>query len=221
MRLTNVPILQYYNMNGNISIYVGISRKKKVSHKWFHVAILDANYATISRRACCSGRNGASSRCDFLVRTKSQTTSKVFNFIRMILWWVEVGDSSRRSQDHDERTVQSGKRGKTVDTRETQGTFLPLVPAFSVLRACQEVNDSRQNAARTDLKGPFETRSIVSGYVSRRPHATNDAKIDAPYCPAFQYAAIKRKEIWSHICTRLCACTCVNTCICIFMYIYI
>lgn len=155
MRLTNVPILQYYNMNGNVSIYVGISEKKKISHKWFHVAILDANYATISRRACCSGRNGASSRCDFLVRTKSQTTSKVFNFIRMILWWVEVGDSSRRSQDHDERTVQSGKRGKTVDTRETQDTFLS--PCSCLLCASCLSRGKRFSAKRREnrFKGSF------------------------------------------------------------------
>lgn len=121
---------------------------------------------------------------------------------------VILADEARITTNEPSKVGNEGRRWILV---KLKARFYPLVPAFSMLRACQEVNDSRRNAARTDLKGPFETRSILSGYVSRRPHATNDAKIDAPYCPAFQYAAVKRKEIWSHICTRLYAYTCVNT----------
>lgn len=125
-------------------------------------------------------------------------------------------DEARITTNEPSKVGNEGRRWILV---KLKARFYPLVPAFSVLRACQEVNDSQRNAARTDLKGPFETRSIVSGYVSRRPHATNDAKIDATYCPAFQYAAVKRKEKkYAHIYVHV---MCIYMCEYVYMYFYV
>ena len=74
----------------------------------------------------------------------------------------------------------------------------PLVPAFPLFHVCRD--GKRFHAAKTDLKGPFETWvHPVGGYIRwlpRTPRATNDTRVDAPYHVvfAFRYAAVVKEQ---------------------------